>query len=453
MRRIFAYGVAGTATLVLVAGPSANGQPGWLRLTSSVARVHVTGGALGAWSAPELIPAHELGTPAPTHPPVFDAKGDAVLVWTEARASFKEALTVEYLVRASVRPVGGTWQPPELLSRFGLNPTVASDADGDAIAVWESPFGLQAAVRPAGGSWLATQTVATPGGEDPQVASNASGEALLVANRQAPGHSTGIQAVLRPSTGPFSPAQVISAPDNDFHPRIAMNAHGDALVAWERDDPCCSLEAAFHPARGGWSKPRVLAGRHGSPTDQQVAIDDRGDGVVVWRASRGRKQSVESASLSANGRWTARHLAEAPLITETVDVGMDARGDAMVVWCEVPLKSSAFGRGSAIWARIRPARRGWTTAQKIRGADGSPSLAVDARGNALVAWQDRGEIKVAARPIGSRWSKPYTVSAPEHPAWAADGGLAALDARGDALVTWQNREDGIKTAWHASLFP
>jgi hypothetical protein len=439
--------------LVLLAGPSATGQPSRLRLTSSVARVHVTGSAPGAWSAPELIPAHELGTPAPTHPPVFDAKGDAVLVWTEARASFKDVVTVEYLVRASVRPVDGKWQPPELLSRFGLNPAVAIDGSGDAIAVWESPFGLQAAVRPAGGSWLATQTVATPGGEDPQVASNASGEALLVANRQEAGRSTGIQAVMLSSTGPFSPAQVISAPEKDFHPRIAMNARGDALVAWERGNPCCSLAASFHPAGGGWSKPRALAGRHGSPSDQHVAIDDRGDGVVVWLVSRGRKGFVESASHSANGRWTARHLAEAPVIDENMDVGMDARGDAMVVWREAPLKSSAFGRGSAIWARIRPAGRGWTPAQKIRGADGSPSLAVDARGNALVAWQDRGEIKVATRPIGSSWSKPYTVSAPEHPAWAADGGLAALDARGDALVTWQNREEGIETAWHASLFP
>ena len=33
-----------------------------------------------------------------------------------------------------------------------------------------------------------------------------------------------------------------------------------------------------------------------------------------------------------------------------------------------------------------------------------------------------------------------------------DDGLAALDARGDSLATWQNRE-GIKTAWHPSLFP
>lgn len=305
-------------------------------------------------------------------------------------------------------------------------------------------------MRPAGGSWPAAQTVASPGGEDPRVASDASGGMIIVANRQAPEHSTGIQAVLRVSGEPFSPAQTISAPDNDFHPRIAMNARGDALVAWERDAGGCSVEAMFRPADGGWGKPRVLSDTHaGCPADQHVAIDGRGDGVVVWSAQRGRRQFVESASLSANGRWTAHRLAEAPLIGETVDAGMDEGGDIIVVWGQPALR----GRGSTIWTRTRPADQGWGPARTIPGADGWPSLAIDARGDALVAWQGKREVEVAARPAGRSWRTPYAVSAHERPGPRAGGdGLAALDVRGDALVTWQNPE-GIRTAWHASLFP
>jgi hypothetical protein len=145
-----------------------------------------------------------------------------------------------------------------------------------------------------------------------------------------------------------------------------------------------------------------------------------------------------------------RHiLAEAPLIDETVDVGMDARGDAMVVWHEEALK----GGGSAIWTRTRPAGRSWGTAQTIPGAHGGPpSLAIDARGDALATWQDKRGIEAAARPAGGSWQKPYTVSAHEHAGpVVADDGLAALDAQGDALVTWQNH-DGIRSAWHPSLF-
>ncbi len=408
--------------------------------------------ALSAWSAPELIPAREIGDPAPMYPPVFDARGDAFLVWTEAKLSITESISVEYLVRTSMRPVGGRWQPAETLSRLGLDPEVTVDARGDEIVVWQGVVGIQAAARPAGGSWLAPQTVATPGGGDPQVTNDASGDALIVAPRQGRGHSTGIRAVQRPSGADmFSPAQAISAPDNDFQPRMSMNAHGDVMVAWERDSARgCLVEAAFHPANRGWSRQRALSDTHaGCPAEQHVAIDDRGDAIVVWVAQRGRTEFVESASHSAEGRWTGRRiLAKGPLINEATDVGMDARGDAIVVWHEQALKGDD---GSAMWMRIRPAGRAWGTARKVPGAkDGTPSLAVDPRGDALVAWTDKRGVEAAARPAGGHWQKPYTVS--RHERIYVGEALAALDARGDAIVTWQDH-DGIVTAWNSALFP
>jgi hypothetical protein len=450
--RIGAGCTAGAATLLVAGVLGGSAQPPSVRLVSAVRRVHVAQSSPGAWSAPELIPAHELGTPAPAHPPVFDAKGDAVVVWTEARLTIKEALSVEYLVRTSVRPVDGHWQPAETLSRLGLDPDVAVADHGDTIAVWQSPSGVQAAIRPTGGSWLAPQTVATPGGEEPQIASDASGDVIVVSTRQAPGHSTGIQAMLRPAGGPFSPAQMISASENDFYPRLAMNARGDALVAWERDTARgCLVEAAFRPHNGRWSRPRVLSDTHvGCPANQRVAIDGRGDGIVAWVTLRGSAQFVESAGRSASGRWTTRRvLAEAPHIDETVAVGMDTRGDVTVVWHEQMLN----GGDSAIWARIRPAGRGWGAARTIsRTRVGPPSLAIDARGDALVTWQDKRGIEAAARPAGGPWRKPDTVSVHERGGpGVGDDGRAALDARGDALATWQDRE-GVRTAWHSSLF-
>jgi hypothetical protein len=118
-------------------------------------------------------------------------------------------------------------------------------------------------------------------------------------------------------------------------------------------------------------------------------------GRRTMAADRNPLPSRRESGGSANGRWTTRRMAEAPSIDEAVDVGMDTRGDAMVVWHEEALN----GGGSAIWTRIRPAGRGWETAKTIPGThDGSPSLAVDARGDALVTWQDKRGIEAAARP-------------------------------------------------------
>jgi len=319
--------------------------------------------------------------------------------------------------------------------------------------VWQSFSGLQAAIRPADGGWLAPQTLATSGGAEPQLASDASGDVMVVSHGRGPGYSTGIQAVLRAAGGTFSAAETVSAPGNDFHPRVAMNASGDALVAWERDSGRgCHVEAAYRLADGGWSGSRVLSDRHaGCPADQHVAIDGRGDAIAVWYAQRGPTTFVESAARTATGRWSTRRiLAKAPDIDANISVGMDLRGDATVVWHQESLN----GGRSVIWSRTRPAGGHWGTARTIaRAHGGTPALAIDARGDALVTWQDRRGVEAATRPAGGPWGKPSLVSAQASTELGAgDDGLAALDTGGDALATWQNRE-GIKTASYTSLFP
>jgi len=192
---------------------------------------------------------------------------------------------LEYLVRTAVRPVDGQWQPAEpspisawvrgwRLMRMGTRSRCGEACPASRrryAPLGRSVSGIQAAIRPAGGSWLAPQTAATRGGGEPQIASDASGDVIIVASRQAPERSTGIWAVLRPSGDTFLPVQKISRSGNDFNPREAMNARGDALVAWERNAARgCLVEAAFRPANGHWSKPRVLPDAHvGCPADQQ----------------------------------------------------------------------------------------------------------------------------------------------------------------------------------------
>ncbi len=333
---------AGAITLLLAAVLGGCAQAGSLRVVSAVRAAHIVGSAPSAWSAPELVPAHELGT-GPPQPPAFDANGDAVAVWTESPRSISEVIAHVYPVRSAVRPASGRWQPPDTLSGYGGNPEVAVDARGDAIAVWESPSGVEATTRPAGGTWLASETVATTGGEEPQVASAASGDAIVVWPRQSRRGSTGIEAAVWPAGGPRSPAQTISARENAFHPRIAMNARGDALVAWELDSSRgCVVRAAFRPVDGRWSTPRAVS-HESCGGNHRVAIDVRGDAIVVWVAQRGELQFVESAERTAGGRWTPRRIiGRAPVIQEPPQVGMDNRGDAIAVWSE-PAFAKAIG--------------------------------------------------------------------------------------------------------------
>jgi hypothetical protein len=428
-----------------------------------------TGTSLAPWSAPELIPAIPATTIDESRPispltaPAFDANGDAFMVWTDSVGAITEAVLPEYRVRAAVRPADGRWQPAETLSRLGLNPEVTVDARGDAIAVWEGRSGVEAAIKPVGGGWLAPQTVGTPRGDEPQgpqVASDASGDAIVVAPLQAHGQaSTGIQGAVRPAGGTFSPPQTISHHREEaFEPSIAMNARGDGIVAWDVQGPTgCLLRAAFRSAGGTWSAPRTVpGGREVCRTSHRVAIDGRGDAIVAWVAMRGSAMLVKTAWRGAKGRWSAESvLGRASAVAEPgglAQVGLDARGDAIVVWMD---PAPVLGGRRTLWARIRPVGRGWGSTARIADLayESSPSFAMDARGNASVVWKDKRGIEVALHPAGGGWQTSRTVSDRKSAEIAFEAApVLALDARGDGVVAWES-DRYIETAWHSSLFP
>ena len=436
---------------------------------SAVRAAPRAGASLAPSPAPELIPAipattFEGGRPlSPLNAPAFDANGDVFIAWTEPVGATPEAVLPELRIRATMRPADGRWQPAETLSRMGLNPEVTADARGEAIATWEGRSDVEASIKPVGGGWLAPQTVGTPRGEEPeepQVASDASGDAIVVAPRQAHRReSTGIEAAARPAGGVFTPPQTISHHrENALDPRIAMNSRGDAIVAWDVEGPTgCLIRAAFRSPGGAWGATRTISGGHvfcrGNHT---VAIDERGDAIVAWVAMRDSTMLVKTARRDANGRWSAqRVIGRASAVAEppgAAHVGMDARGDETVLWTD---PARVLGGRRTVWARVRPVGRRWGAKQRIADVtyESSPSFAMNARGDASVVWEDKRGVEVASAPAGGRWQKPTTVSDRKSAEIAFEAvPVVALDARGDAMIAWQSHEN-IKTAWHAPLSP
>jgi hypothetical protein len=438
---------------------------------SSAARLSAVGAApggdayLASWAAPELIPAlpatTDEGRPlSPLTAPAFDADGDAFIVWTEPVIAPNQALAPELPVRATVRPAEGPWQPVETVSRVGLNPAVTVDARGEAIAAWEGRSGVEAAIRPVGGGWLAAQTVGTVRGEEPQVASDSGGDAIVVSPVEAHGQaSTGIEAAVRPAGGMFAAPQTISRHrEAALDPRIAMNSRGEAIAAWDVQAPNgCLIRVAFRSAGGTWGAPQAVPdgreycrGRHG------VAIDERGEALLVWVAMRGSAMLLRSAARDVRGHWSAQAvIGRASAVAEppgAPQLGMDGRGDATVAWID---PAHVIGGRRAIWARSRPAGRGWGATEALGevGYESSLSFAMNASGDASVAWEDKRGIEVTRRPAGGGWQKQTTVAGRRSAEIAFQAvPVLALGARGDAMVAWESHRT-IKTALQSPLSP
>ena len=145
----------------------------------------------------------------------------------------------------------------QTLSDPGQNasgPQVAVDNDGDAVFTWERFDGadqrVQAQARSAAGTLSAVQDLSDPGQNafDPQVAVDADGDAVFTWVR-SDGANNLVEARTRSAAGALRPFTTLSDPGQHAEvPQVAVDADGDALVAWERDDGAFSrIQASAGP--------------------------------------------------------------------------------------------------------------------------------------------------------------------------------------------------------------
>jgi len=120
-------------------------------------------GAAPVWSAPADLSAAGHDAHAPQV--AVDPQGDAVAVWHRSDGA-------NDIVQSSLRPAGAVWQAPVDLSATGANavdPQVALDAQGDAVAIWDRSDGAnqiaQGSVRAAGGAGQAAVDLSAAGAD------------------------------------------------------------------------------------------------------------------------------------------------------------------------------------------------------------------------------------------------------------------------------------------------
>jgi hypothetical protein len=232
-----------------------------------------------------------------------------------------------------------------------------------------------------------------------------------------------------PSAVPLSAA----APGADASsPEVALDGRGDAFAIWRETTPAGDVtEASTRPAGGRWSRPQVLASGFGA----RLAVDAAGDAVVAGITPGNR--GVFVVYRRARAPWgRARLLSRSGIgCCGGPSVAIDGAGRALVAFeDQTTVKVATRGRDHAGW-RVRALGRGIL-----------PVVAVDARGDALVAWHAANAfdapIVTAWKPAGRRWRRPQQL--PEPPGEFPDLFVlaAALDARGDAIVLTATWTDG-----------
>jgi hypothetical protein len=246
-------------------------------------------------------------------------------------------------------------------------------------------------------------------------------------------------AMPAPAGAAWGPAQTVAASRSYYfyNPVLATNAKGDAVLLWGREEPIeerePALEASTRRENGEWTKPLVIQG--GSEWDLQAAIDARGNATAVWPEGLGGG-GLWTTRKPAAGTWeraTERAIGSAAL--QPLSRLVASPGGALAL---------VYASSGDVELATREARGGWRPARILfHSAHESmeePRLAVDGRGETIVAWTSDSERKrprtrvLILGPSGRPEGPVQTLSSRR--AGSRELSLNA-DKKGDAVLLWR----------------
>jgi len=204
------------------------------------------------------------------------------------------------------------------------------------------------------------------------------------------------------------------------------------------------------PALAAWSNPTFLGGSATTPVEEppSVAIDSEGDATFAWILADGRVQTrTRSATGSLSPIQTLSATGAVIPDASLVDVDVDADGDAVFSWvtlnaADVPIIATrARSRTGTLSPRATVATVPDGPEPEFWGDElGSPEVAVDPDGDAVVLWVQPGlnnvVAKARARTRSGTLRPIQTVSSNAEGATAANAHVG-IDATGDAVFVWE----------------
>jgi hypothetical protein len=351
------------------------------------------------------------------------------------------------LALAAMAPAAqAEWLPPVDISEPSnrvAHPHVALDSEGNATAVWERGNGtttvVESAYRPAGEPWGEPVVLSPPAASSPQVKVDRNGFLTAIWERRE-GMKVVLESVGKAPGGSWEAAEEITTVPlaADPEPWLAIDLEGNTTAVWMQSE---TVMSSFRVFAQSWGEPIPLSASKSYAA--QAAMDGRGDATAVWMRDNGPNLVVESAYRPEQGEWGEPELVSQPGEEGgNPHVAVDGKGDSLVAW------RSADEEGESVRAAYRPAGGAWSEPVDI-SVEGEEveqvRVALDPAGNAIVTWSGSDEesgyrvVRAAFKPVGGEWEAPVALSEPIANSFPSD---VVFNQNGDAALIWQ-RWDGV----------
>jgi uncharacterized repeat protein (TIGR01451 family) len=356
------------------------------------------------------------------HPSIaLDADGDFVIAWTSYDGQDGDSPGV-YAQRYTAD--GSTADSEFLVNTETLNaqlsPSIAMDADGDFVIAWESSgsqdgdgFGVYAQRYTADGFEAGAEFLVNTKTSDnqryPSIAMDADGDFVIAwqSYGQDTSDSYGVYAQRYTADGSTVGSEFLVntetyAPQSEAS--IAMDADGDFVIAWQsyQNGDGYGIYAQRYSADGSTAGSEFLVNTH-TDSDQKspsVAMDADGDFVIAWQ-SQGQDNSPAFDSGVYAQRYSADGIkAGAEFLVNTVtddnqqspSVAMDADGDFVIAWESYSYIERQDGFGFGVIAQRYTAKGIELGSEFLVNTETSRdqsrnSIAMDADGDFVIAWE------------------------------------------------------------------
>jgi hypothetical protein len=241
----------------------------------------------------------------------------------------------------------------------------------------------------------------------------------------------------------------ISSPSSiGLSPRVAAGPDGTLAVSWIDQDAAASgtsRQRAMVAVRPGGSTTWTTTTLDDQPVGGvaiagfvPVAVDGSGSVTTIWSLWDGTRHVVKSATRSAtSGTWSAATSLSGTSDGLYISLAVDAAGDAAVAWTQSPYASAA-GTWAEVVTRSGPTGS-WTppvtvseTLQNYVGYIVSPSIAVDSHGRWTLVYIGNG-LEVV-RQAASGTTAPVTVIVAATAGSSYVGTDLAVDDAGNAVI-------------------
>jgi hypothetical protein len=307
------------------------------------------------------------------------------------------------------------------------NPKIASDQQGNAIAVWEQYDSIEklshiwSSRYTYGLGWTKTVRIDTgkgQGSKDPEIAVNPQGNAVVVWSQRINNTDGSFKDSVWANnyimgTGWMMPQQIGkegSYSMTGYEPRVAIDAQGNAIAIWADYNGTNCIVVNMYIADKGWGEPQYIGIQpERYPESEvrypQIAMDRQGNAIAVWLEFNYQTGSQIRAKKYSPGRgWEETQAIVKKTLTQIIypTVAVNQQGNILVAWIEdETIQNPWVGSWEKynLWTIWNDQGCEWSKPESVDQVERdfyqysmprllNPEIAFDPNGNALLVWQE-----------------------------------------------------------------